>query len=244
MVALFRKFIEAERGGDREKHLYVVLMMMPYFHASGHFHYAKTSQIYLQCLSKLKKIMEESEYNNFVTKGYFTISRSDNFFTGTWTDMMIEQTANRNIKGNDGFVYRGLTDEVLITYVVTRLALSNICEELEKYCNAYIYTSEQHVDLREPRVKRNDSNTEKLYNWLNNHDPFTESEVIKSLGTGIKGNDVITCHMTKEVMAEMVGNYFQDIKLKRSSKVLSIAMVNSSIKVNNQVHFPFSRKMK
>ena len=41
MVTLIRNFIEPERAGECEKHLYAVKVMLHYFHASGHLHYAK-----------------------------------------------------------------------------------------------------------------------------------------------------------------------------------------------------------
>ncbi|KYN28334.1 hypothetical protein ALC57_02247 [Trachymyrmex cornetzi] len=52
MVSLLKKFIEAERTGDWEKHLYIIKLMILYFHASGHFPYAKSCQIYLQSVAK------------------------------------------------------------------------------------------------------------------------------------------------------------------------------------------------
>lgn len=82
MVTLLKKFIEAERTGDWEKHLYTIKLMIPYFHASGHFPYAKSCQIYLQSVANLKEKMDISEYNKFVTNGYFTIRRKDKFFSG------------------------------------------------------------------------------------------------------------------------------------------------------------------
>ena len=73
MITLLKDFIETERSGDFEKNLYTIKQMLPYFYASGHFHYVKSAQIYLQTMSHLEKVMEKTKYNDFVTKGYFTI---------------------------------------------------------------------------------------------------------------------------------------------------------------------------
>lgn len=48
MVTLIKQFIQAERTGNWDLHLKTVQRMLPYFHASGHFLYAKAAQLYLQ----------------------------------------------------------------------------------------------------------------------------------------------------------------------------------------------------
>lgn len=47
MVTLVKLFIEAERSASWNLHLQVVYQMLPYFHASGHFLYAKCCHLYL-----------------------------------------------------------------------------------------------------------------------------------------------------------------------------------------------------
>lgn len=51
---------------------------------------------------KLKHVMSSEEYKKFVNNSYFTIRRTDNFFTGTWTDMVIEQDLMRALKVSGG----------------------------------------------------------------------------------------------------------------------------------------------
>ena len=57
----------------------------------------KACQIYLQQMLELQNRMSDSKFNKF-TKGYFTVRRNKTFFSGTWTDMVIEQAANREFK--------------------------------------------------------------------------------------------------------------------------------------------------
>lgn len=111
MVSLLKKFIEAERTGDWEKHLYTIKLMIPYFHASGHFPYAKSCQIYLQSVAKLEEKMDIFEYNKFVRNGYFTIRRKDKFFLELGL-ICIEQTANKGFKTQGGVIHRGFTNDI------------------------------------------------------------------------------------------------------------------------------------
>lgn len=48
MVTLVKHFIEAERSGNWDLHLDTIQRMLPFFHASGHFLYAKSAHLYLQ----------------------------------------------------------------------------------------------------------------------------------------------------------------------------------------------------
>lgn len=90
MVSIAKEFIRAERMGDWKAYLNCVLEMLPYFHASGHFLYAKSAHLFLQDKLQLQKLIDPEVYEKF-TEGFFTVRRSDKFSCGTSTDMVIEQ---------------------------------------------------------------------------------------------------------------------------------------------------------
>ncbi|XP_046409257.1 uncharacterized protein LOC124174204 [Ischnura elegans] len=48
MVSLMKQFLAAERMGDWESHLECIELMIPIFHAAGHFNYAKSARLYVQ----------------------------------------------------------------------------------------------------------------------------------------------------------------------------------------------------
>lgn len=55
MVSLSKQFLAAERMGDWKLHLECIELMIPFFHAAGHFHYAKSARLYLQDMRSLEK---------------------------------------------------------------------------------------------------------------------------------------------------------------------------------------------
>lgn len=71
--------------------------MIPIFHASGHYLYAKSAHLYLQNMLQLQEIMKdnESEYDEFVKNRGFTIKRSNKFRCGLFGDLVIETTLMR-----------------------------------------------------------------------------------------------------------------------------------------------------
>jgi len=73
MVSLMKEYIHAERSGDFNAYLECVRRMIPYFHAAGHFPYAKSCHLYIQDMEKLHEKLSPEEYHKFVNDSYFTM---------------------------------------------------------------------------------------------------------------------------------------------------------------------------
>ena len=101
-ITIVKLFIRAERCGDWNLHLYSVKLMLPILHAAGHLNYAKSAQVYLQQMHNLEAIMKPMEFQKFTSEGYFTIRRSDKFWSGIWTYMTIEEVLMHSIKTSGG----------------------------------------------------------------------------------------------------------------------------------------------
>lgn len=68
MITLVKLFIQTEQSGNRNLHLQCIQDMLPYFHASGHYLYAKSCHFYLQDMQELKSKLSNVDYERFVTK--------------------------------------------------------------------------------------------------------------------------------------------------------------------------------
>ena len=89
MVSILCKFIKAERTGNFELHLQAVHDMLLFFGASGHHLYEKSAYIYLQNMFELPQI-NPNLYEKFKC-GYHVVRRSDRYWAGLSTDLIIEQ---------------------------------------------------------------------------------------------------------------------------------------------------------
>ena len=147
-VILLRHFLEAERTGN-----WSLQLNLPYFVAVGHLHYGKVYYIYLQQISRLSQSINASEFERYST-GYFTIPRKMKFSSGTSSDMVIKQTANREFKVSGGIVSRGFTDDILSSYHLRKPAISLILEAIAGFSGVALWTFDQHVDAHESRIKR------------------------------------------------------------------------------------------
>lgn len=239
MVYLVKEYIHAERSGDWDAHLNCVKRMIPYFHASGHFPYAKSSQLYVQDMENLSSMMTLEEYQKFVTSGYFTMRRSDRFWSGIWSDMTIETTLMRSFKSRGGITGgRGVSDSVLSKWLVGMSATHEICTSLEEFCGVLFTSSEQHKDLGEARRNRDKADIAKLSQWFIEHPPFPQTSDIMSIASGVVGDTTITCYdahrIGNEAMNKIVELPFSDIKLSRKDRALPLSSVCSSIKIHDE----------
>ena len=110
-VELVRMFVRAERSDDWKLHLHCVKEMLPYFHAAAHLSYDKSAHLYLQQMLNLPNKMEQQVYTQYTEKGFFSIRRTNKFWSGLWTDLTIEQVLMRSMKTSGGLTRgRDLSD--------------------------------------------------------------------------------------------------------------------------------------
>jgi hypothetical protein len=238
MVTLLKKFIQAERMGDWPLHLQCVRDMIPFFHAAGHLAYAKYSHLYLQDMMMLGNKMSEKEFKLFTNDGYFTIRRSDKFWSGLWSDMTIEQTLMRSMKTSGGFTRgRGITEGVLAKWIDGSTVAYEVCDCVEEFSGVNSTSSEQHIDLRDSKIERDNTDAKKFVNWLKVHPPFPNQKEIMSIATGVTGDANVNCYKCFQIDSlsaqKIIGNNFEDLKLKRKDNVVSLAARLSGVKIHN-----------
>ena len=81
-------------------HLQTISNALPIFAAAGHFNYLRSSHLYLSRMSKLKNT-HPSVYEQFLA-GHYVSRRSDSFWSGVGSDLLIEQTLMRSAKKSGG----------------------------------------------------------------------------------------------------------------------------------------------
>lgn len=238
MVSIAKEFSRAERMGDWKAHLNCIKEMLPYFHASGHFPYAKSAHLYLQDMQQLENLIDPEVYKKF-SEGFFTVRRSDKLSCGTSTDMVIEQSMMKAMK-TDGGIARGRSTKqsVISKWVYSMHAMNIVCEKLEDLANVRMDTTEQHVDASDSRVKKDAKDIGKLLEWFSTHNPFPEVNKIVSIASGVVGDEKINCYKAREVglgsMTKIIGKTFNDIKFKRADKVVPLLAMSSTIKVHDE----------
>ena len=94
------KYCEAGRMGNWQNCLMVVRQILNLFSATAHFQYVNSARLYLQLMDK-PPIDFPWLYNLF-QQDYYTIRRSDRFWSGLLIDLAIEQSLMRTVKSRKG----------------------------------------------------------------------------------------------------------------------------------------------
>ena len=110
MVTIACKLVKAERLGSWMLHREATSEMLPYFAASGHYLYVKSAYLYLQSMNELNDT-KPKVYELFL-KGYHVVRRSDEYWAGLSTDLVIEQELLRSLKSTGGMTRGRGMDEL------------------------------------------------------------------------------------------------------------------------------------
>ena len=98
-VFIMIMFIRAEREGDWPLHLEAFILMLSYFFAAGHVHYAQYGLFYLRSMEALPaKVLDR------FMKGELVMRHIPGIWIGTWSYMYIETTFMGYSKGKGGII--------------------------------------------------------------------------------------------------------------------------------------------
>ena len=161
MVKLLCRCIKAERIGKFNLHLSVVQEMLPYFAASGHNSYTKSAYMYLQTMQSLKDDHPVVHY--LFQAGYHVVRRSDRYWGGLSTDLVIEQVLMRSVKSQGELTRgRGMNASQRLVWLLSMPACAQVNLAIQTLNGVRYECSKQHKDLGKARQTRDMRDTFKL----------------------------------------------------------------------------------
>jgi hypothetical protein len=227
--------LRAERTADWQLHLISIRRMINLFAATGHNNYAKCARLYIEMMMKLPDT-HPYLYRQFMSDNHIA-RRSSRIWAGLSTDLSIEQAMMRALKGHGGLTHgRGASESVRTTWVTSVHKTGAVKTALaELTCLEYCHETIQHPELGKSRTKRDNEDLSKILEFLELHNPFSTSDGrLRSLtsGTATAESDNINCDNAENVgsaiMLKMDGISFNNIKLKRSDHVRTLAHITTA----------------
>ena len=92
--------------------------MLNLFSATAYFQYAKSARLYLQLVDELP--IDFPWLYSLFQQVCYTISKSDQFWAGPWTDLAIKQSLMRTVRSSEGLTRgRGITQSVHLLWVLS-----------------------------------------------------------------------------------------------------------------------------
>ena len=226
MINILQMFLKAERTGQWQLHLQSVHNMLPYFAASGHSLYAKSAYIYLQTMLRLQE--SHLDVHKKYLEGYHAVRRSDRFWAGLSSDLVIEQVLMRSIKTDGGLTRgKGITENQRLVWVMSRPACVSTNEAMQKLSGVTYETSEQHKDTSAARQTRDVSDTLKLISYLRERSPFVDRECLVNIANGMTAPAGVNVEKSKEVgekiLSSMVGKSVEAFTFRKAEQAVTLA---------------------
>ena len=180
-------------------------------------------------------------YNCFKEKGLHAITRSERFWAGLWSDLVIEQVLMRSIKSRgDLSRRRGMNENARTIWIHSMHHLAGVHGAMSALTGQIHQTSDQHVEEREARTEQDQRDKTTLQNWFEDHSPFTDTKELVSIANGITASieSSINCDNAEEIGAKIQQSLdnvnYQMSKIKHSEKVKTMSSLLSAVKIDNE----------
>lgn len=226
MISILQTFLKAERTGQWQLHLQSVHNMLPYFAASGHSLYAKSAYIYLQTMLRLKET--HPDVHKRYQEGFHVIRRSDRFWAGLSSDLVIEQVLMRSVKTDGGLTRgKGMAENQRLVWVMSRPACVSTNQAMQKLSGVTYETSEQHKDTSAARQTRDVSDALQLITYLRDRSPFVDRESLINIANGMTAPAGVNVERSKEVgekiLSSMVCKSVDSFTFRKSEQAVTFA---------------------
>ena len=164
IMDILRIFIKAERTGNWDLHLHTVCEMLPYSLAAGHT-YGKSAYVHLNNMLELES--QHPDVHTSFTLGKHVIRRSDRYWAGLSSDLVIGQVLMRSVKTTGGLTRgRGLTETHKLVWLLSMPACAEVNCALQDLTAVNYNTSDQNKEATRARQERDSKDTEELLKCL------------------------------------------------------------------------------
>jgi 5'-3' exonuclease len=232
MVAILKRFLIAERTGDWQLHLSTLQEMLPYFAAAGHNLYAKSVYLYLSQMQDLDKTHPEV-YNHFM-KGNHVLRRTDRYWSGLSTDLIIEQVLMRSVKSTGGLTRgRGMGEAQRAQWLLSMPALAEYNQAMQTFTDTGYQTSDQHVDISRSRLEKDNKDIGVLREFLKDRDPFVlHDKTLRNIETGMIADNDANADAAKsigdKIIQSIAGQLASEISFKKKNQVVPLDIKRTS----------------
>jgi hypothetical protein len=239
-IDILRSFIVAERTSNWEQHLNALSCMLPLFASQHHVNYAKSGFVYLQNMHDLEQ-KSPWLYQQFMN-GLHSVRKSDRYWAGLSTDLVIEQDMMRQVKSKGGLTRgRGLEESTRTVWLNTVTECARISSTLAELSGTK-RTADEHIEMTTPRIKRDADAMVKLTAFFQSYSPFqyqdTERLVGLSSGVCAGAHDNVTCDVANAVGLRIIqqweGLMYPELTVRKVETVKTLAGMFSICKVGDE----------
>jgi hypothetical protein len=235
MINLLHKFLEAERTGNWQMHLHTIRMMLPYLAAAGHNLYVKSVYVYLCEMQELEK--NHPDVYAMFEAGHHVLRRSDRYWAGLSSDIVIEQVLMRSMKTSGGLTRgRGMTEFQRVQWLLSSPLCAEVNHAMQNLTGVDYHSSEQHKESGKTRRARDNSDAFKILRHITDRNPFEGHEQLRSIETGMMAEEKVNVDRCEDIGLEIInslwGQSVSGYSYKRSKQAITLS-TRTSIKVDD-----------
>ena len=177
-----------------------------------------------------------------LAEGAFTIHRNENlFWSGTLTDMTIEQSLMRSGKTHGGLVNITHKESARTQWLLTAHIVAQYSEAFRKLTeNAGGTWSKQHQELYQGSRIRDHDDLQKFLVFLRSHNPFTSADPtqLRNIYTGLVADHRVNVDDALTIGAKiqeiLTGKRFIDVTMKKKDQAQTFSIMRKPIKVDGE----------
>ena len=244
MIDILRSFIRAERTSNWELHLRTLTEMLPYLAAAGHSLYVKC--LYLQEMASLPN--DHPDVHEKFMSSYHSVRRSDRFWGGLSTNMIIEQVLMRSVKTSGGLTGgKGINEHRQLVWLLSMPICAETNRVMQSLSGVDFNSGKQNKDICKARMQRDLKDTVTVLTSLAEHSPFAEDPSLCNIMTGVNADSNVNVDAAAEVgtkvLESMTGKSVCSYSFSRCAQAITMASKSSltigieSVQVDPQLLF-------
>ena len=171
-------------------------------------------------------------------KGFHVIRRSDHFWAGLSSDLVIEQVLMRSVRSSGGLTHgRGMAESQGAQWLLSMPTCASISSAMQEFASRCYVSSGQHKEMTKTRQARDDEDSCTLLRYLQGGNPFDCDLSIRNISTGVTADYTVNADRVKKVgetiLKSMVGNNIQEYTYKKKNHLVTMGQ-KKSIKVDGE----------
>ncbi|KAL8576695.1 hypothetical protein ACOMHN_025170 [Nucella lapillus] len=166
-------------------------------------------------------------YQRFL-EGHHSVRRSERYWAGLSSDLVIEQVLMRSLKSNGGLTRgSGMGETERLVWLLSMPACAEVNISMQLVTGLSFATSEQHKDASAARQSRDHKDTQALLHFFYRRNPFLGDGKLRSLATGQEADESVNVDMAKQIgqniLDSMTGSIVSDVKFKKCNQAVTLA---------------------
>ena len=167
-------------------------------------------------------------------QGSHVIRRSNQFWAGLSSDLVIEQILMRSLNTSGGLTRgTGMTEEQRSLWTMSTPITSQYNHAMQEFNELSYTTSEHHKEATQARIQRDSSDLEKLKTSLAVYSPFSQDPTLRNIVNGVVADGDVNVHefesVGRNIIDKIIGQSVFSIAFKRKDKAKTLANISSGL---------------